>query len=129
MQEPKNGKSVLAIDDDSMARDIYRTILEEAGFTVVLAADGKSGLEAFRKGRFHCVIVDIFMPGMTGLDVIEALDPEKCRVPILAISGGGTQTGAHPLRLAATLGAVKSMNKDFEHEELIAAVKELTGLK
>jgi len=129
MPEPKNGKSVLAIDDDPMARDIYRVILEEAGFAVTLAADGKSGLEAFRKGKFDCVIIDIFMPGMTGLDVIEAMDPEKCKVPILAISGGGTQTGAHPLRLATTLGAVKSMNKDFEHADLVRAVKDLAGLK
>jgi hypothetical protein len=50
-------------------------------------------------------------------------------VPILAISGGGSETGAQPLRLAATLGAVKSLNKDFEHEDLIRAVKEMTGLK
>ena len=129
MPAPKNGKKVLAIDDDSMARDIYFVILEEAGFTVTLAADGKSGLEAFRKARFDCVIIDIFMPGMTGLDVIEALDPEKCRVPILAISGGGSHSGSHPLELAASLGAAKSLNKDFEHAELVAAVKELTGLK
>jgi CheY-like chemotaxis protein len=129
VSEPKNGKSVLAIDDDAMARDIYRVILEEAGFAVTLAADGPKGLAAFKGGKFDCVIVDIYMPGMTGLDVIEALDPEKNRVPILAISGGGEQTGAHPLRLAATLGAVKSMNKDFEHEELVRAVRELTGLE
>jgi len=129
MPEPKNGKSILAIDDDAMARDIYRVILEEAGFAVTLAADGKAGVAAFRKGKFDCVIVDIFMPGMSGLDVIEALDPETSKVPVIAISGGGAETGAHPLRLAATLGAVKSLNKDFEHDDLVKAVEELTGLR
>ncbi len=129
MAAPRNGKNVLCIDDDSMARDIYFVLLEEAGFTVTLAADGKAGLEAFRKARFDCVIVDVFMPGMTGLDVIEALDPEKCRVPILAISGGGSQSGTHPLELATTLGAAKVLDKDFEHAELVAAVRGLTGLE
>lgn len=129
MAAPKNGKSVLCIDDDPMARDIYRVLLEEAGFTVTLAPDGESGLAAFLKGRFDCVIVDIFMPGMSGLDVIEALEPEKKGVRILAISGGGNQSGAQPLRLAATLGAVRSMNKDFEHEDFVKAVRELSGLK
>src|SRR5262245_36710870 len=103
MPEPRNGKTVLAIDDDPMARDIYRFILEGAGFAVVLAGDGKAGLEALRKTKVDALILDIFMPGMTGLDVIEALEKEKIEVPILAISGGGSQTGAQPLRLAATL--------------------------
>jgi CheY-like chemotaxis protein len=129
MPEPKNGKRILAIVDDSMARDIYFVILEEAGFTVTLAADGKAGLEAFRNARFDCVIVDIFMPGMTGLDVIEALDPEKCRVPILAISGGGSHSGSHPLELAESLGATRTLDKGFAHADLVAAVMELTGLK
>lgn len=128
MPGPRNGKAVLAIDDDSMARDIYRVILEEAGFAVTLAADGKSGLEALRKGRFDCLLLDIYMPGMTGLDVIETLDREGNRVPILAISGGGAQSGAHPLELATTLGTAKSINKGFEHGDLVKAVEELTGL-
>jgi FixJ family two-component response regulator len=67
------------------------------------------------------------MPGLSGLDVLETLDPESTKVPVIAISGGGGETGAHPLELAATLGAARSFLKDFEHADLVKAVKELTG--
>jgi DNA-binding NtrC family response regulator len=126
-KQAKNGKKVLAIDDDALARDIYRKILEDAGFEVSLAADGKSGIAAFKAGKFDCVILDIYMPGLSGLDVLETLDPESTKVPVIAISGGGGETGAHPLELAATLGAARSFLKDFEHADLVKAVKELTG--
>ena len=129
-QAPKkksNGKRVLAIDDDGLARDIYRSILEEQGFEVVGAADGKSGIELFRKQKFDCVIVDIYMPGMSGLDVLEELDPESTKVPVIAVSGGSGK-GDPPLHLASTLGAVRSFRKDFEHGELVKAVEELTGI-
>ena len=127
MPKKKSGKKVLAIDDDPLARDIYRKILEEAGFEVEVAADGKAGLAAFKTGKFDCVILDIYMPGMTGLDVLEALDPDNSKVPVIAISGGGGGSGAHPLELASSLGAAKSFEKDFVHEDLVKAVRELTG--
>lgn len=126
-EKPKSGKKVLSIDDDALARDIYKSILEEAGFEVSLAADGRTGIAAFKAGKFDCVILDIYMPGLSGLDVLEALDPESTKVPVIAISGGGGDSGAHPLELAATLGAARSFQKDFEHAALVKAVKELTG--
>jgi DNA-binding response OmpR family regulator len=123
----KTGKRILAIDDDPLARDIYEKILVDAGYDVVVAADGKAGVAAFKAGRFDCVILDIYMPGMSGLDVLEALDPDSTKVPVIAVSGGGGGSGAHPLELASTLGAARSFGKDFDHEEFLKAVKELTG--
>ena len=127
MSQPPGAKRVLAIDDDPIALDIYRAILEPEGFEVVCAGDGKSGLDLFRRQRFDCVLIDIYMRGLSGLDVIEQLDPEATKVPVIAVSGGGEGTGAHPLHLAATLGAARSFSKDFEHGDLLKAVRELTG--
>lgn len=123
----KSGKVVLAIDDDPLALDIYRSILEEAGFEFVGAADGQKGLDLFRKRKFDCVILDIYMPGLSGLDVLEQLDPETSKVPVIAISGSEKDSGSHSLHLASTLGAAKSFRKDFEHGDLVKAVRELTG--
>jgi DNA-binding response OmpR family regulator len=128
MAQGKNGKRVLAIDDDGLALDIYRSILEEEGFEVVGARDGKSGIGLFRSQKFDCVILDIYMPGVSGLDVLEELDPETTRVPVIAISGSDKDSGSHSLHLASTLGAVRSFRKDFEHSELVKAVRELTGV-
>ena len=124
----KNGKKVLVVDDDPLARDIYRNLLEADGFEVVDAPDGKSGLAAFRGTKFDCVILDIFMPGLSGLDVMEELDPDTNKVPIIAVSGAAEKTGSHPLELAGTLGAARSFDKGFGHEELMKAVRELTGV-
>lgn len=127
MAEGMQERTILVIDDDAMARDIYRSVLESGGFRVLTAGSGAEGLEIYRAQAVHCVLLDIFMPGLSGLDLLEEFDPEVSGIPVIAISGGGTVTGAHPLKLAETLGASRTFSKDFEHEELLAAVRELTG--
>ena len=129
MPKGRNGKRILAIDDDGLALDIYRNLLEQEGYEVVGARDGTAGLELFRKGKFDCVILDIYMPGKSGLDVLEELDPETSRVPVIAISGSGKESGSNSLHLAATLGASRTLRKDFDHGEFLRAVQELTGNK
>jgi len=120
-------KKVLVIDDDPLAREIYKAILTPSGFQVDGAGDGETGLEKFKAGNYDCVVVDIYMPGISGLDLIEQMDPETSGVPILAISGADTRGGGSALNLARTLGAAKVLPKSFEHQELIEAVMELTG--
>src|SRR3990167_5357225 len=85
-----NMKDILVIDDDAMARDIYRALLEPMGYRVTPAADGVEVLRLFRGRRFDVVIVDIFMPGLSGLDALEIMDPEHSGIPVIAVSGGGT---------------------------------------
>lgn len=122
-----NGKKVLVIDDDPMARDIYRQILTEGGFEVLEAENGQRGLDVYKSIKVDCVVLDVFMPGLSGLDLIEALDPDTSGVPIIVVTGGGHAAGASTLHLAETLGAARAFSKDFEHAELLAAVRELTG--
>ncbi len=128
MPAKPNGKKVLVIDDDPMARDIYRSILEEAGFAVLAAEDGEKGLALQKAEPADCILLDVFMPGLSGLDLIEALDPDTSGVPIIVISGGGHAAGESTLRLAESLGAARAFSKDFEHADLLAAVRELTGV-
>ena len=105
-RKKSNGKRVLTIDDDGLARDIYRSILEEQGFEVVGAADGKSGIELFRKQKFDCVIVDIYMPGMSGLDVIERVYGSALE-PVAALRGAAIALAGAvgPLRRSLTAHA------------------------
>lgn len=122
-------KRILVIDDDALARSIYRGLLEEAGYAVSDASDGAAGLAMFRSGGWALVVLDLFMPGLDGLDALEEMDPERSGVPVIVISGGGTKTGADPLHLAMTLGASRSFPKSFEYDEFLDAVRELTGPK
>jgi CheY-like chemotaxis protein len=121
-------KDILVIDDDATARDIVRALLEPMGYRVTTAADGREGLRLFRGHPYDLVVLDLFMPGMDGLDALEAIDPEASGVPVVAISGGGRETGTDPLVLAATLGAARTFTKDFDFEEFVRAVDELTGM-
>ncbi|MHC4820182.1 MAG: response regulator [Planctomycetota bacterium] len=120
-------KRILVVDDDSFARDLYRTLLEEAGYHVTEADDGDKGLAKFRAEKFDLVILDMYMPGMDGLDAIDEINPEESGVPVIAVSGSGADGGAGALRLAETLGATKTFDKSFEHDEFLAAVKEVLG--
>jgi CheY-like chemotaxis protein len=126
MDRQRNGKRVLVIDDDPLAREIYRTVLGSAGFEIVLAAEGEAGLARFREGGFHCVLLDIQMPGLSGLELLERIAPATSGVPVVAISATADPAEDGPLHRAEALGAARVFTKDFEHGDLVAAVRTLT---
>lgn len=113
------------IDDDPLARDITRGLLEEAGYEVVDAQDGATGVKLFREQAFDLVVLDLFMPGLDGYETMQEMDPKATGVPLLVMSGRGLSTGAFPLHLAKTLGADETLSKSFEHEELLQKVRSL----
>jgi DNA-binding response OmpR family regulator len=117
--------TILVIDDDAPVRAALRRILERAGYTVMVAADGRAGMRLHRERPADLIITDIFMPGQDGIETIRQLRHEGPAVPILAISGGD-QTGAVDLgEGAALLGASQTLRKPFELAELLAAVGDL----
>jgi CheY-like chemotaxis protein len=120
-------KRILLVDDDDLARGYFRTLLQGAGYEVVEAADGKEAVTAYRATACDLIVLDIFMPRMGGLDLIMELDPKSSGTPVIALSGGGTGTGADPLHLAETLGAARSFRKPFDYRKFLDAVKELVG--
>lgn len=119
---------ILVIDDDASVRTTITTVLEQEGFEVFTAEDGRTGLEALDSTPFDVVIVDIFMPGMDGLETITALHRHAPTVPIIAMSGFSFRDSATPapdfLSMATKLGAVCSLQKPFEPRDLLAAVHE-----
>src|ERR1700693_779947 len=96
---------VLVIDDDPVARMTVRAILEDEGYSVTCAEDGRRGLEAFRKLRPDLVVTDIVMPEKEGIETILELRSIWPRGPIIAISGGGRTGNTDYLRLAQGMGA------------------------
>jgi signal transduction histidine kinase/CheY-like chemotaxis protein len=80
--------TVLVIDDDAEARQIVRSILEEAGHRVVEAADGASGLQAVSAVQPQLVVLDLMMPGMDGFAVLARLreQPAYAELPVLVLS-------------------------------------------
>jgi CheY-like chemotaxis protein len=118
---------ILVVDDDKAVRTAIQTILEHSGFDVVVAEDGRSAVDAVQEGKFDVVIVDIFMPGMDGLETIRVFNKHAPEVPVIAISGFMFRDSGNPapnfLSMATKLGAAYSLAKPFRPKDLLRAVE------
>jgi CheY-like chemotaxis protein len=91
-------KTVLVIDDDVSFLEIQRKVLEKAGYSVLTAENGAEGLDLLRSNSVAVVVCDIFMPGMEGIETIQAIRKSWPDLAVIAISGGGRLGKADFLR-------------------------------
>ena len=116
--------SILVVDDEEVMRDVLHALLTEAGFKVTLAQDGREGLTTARRQGFDAAIVDVMLPDMGGIDVLEELkkiDPELVVLMITAYASVETALSA------MKKGAFDYVAKPFKHEELLHILQ--NGLK
>ena len=115
---------ILIVDDDTAVQATIRLLLERAGHSVVVAGDGRKGLAIFETGEFDLLFLDIFMPGMDGLETMRLIQQQQPLIPIIVISGNPVTSGSGPdfLTMATRLGAVRSLQKPFKPAALLAAV-------
>lgn len=115
--------SVLVVDDEDQIRQLIRETLEQAGYEVREARDGKDGLERYRAQPTDVVIMDILMPDQDGLESIMTLRREFPGARIIAITGGSDMIGIlNFLDVAKMLGARRTLQKPFEMKTLVEAV-------
>jgi len=101
-------------------RDALLDLLDEAGFPACAFASGEEFLASGRQYQCWCLITDIRMPGMSGLDLQSRLKAERLRVAIIFI----TALGDERMRMQALrAGAVKFLAKPFDDEVLLDAVR------
>lgn len=115
---------ILVVDDDIAVQATIRILLERVGHSVVVASDGRKGLAIFETGEFDLLFLDIFMPGMDGLETMRLVHQQQPLIPIIVISGNPVTSGSGPdfLTMATKLGAVSSLQKPFKPAALLAAV-------
>jgi CheY-like chemotaxis protein len=117
---------ILIVDDDIAVQATIRLLLERAGHSVVVASDGQEGLAIFDAGDFDLLFLDIFMPGMHGLETTRLVHQRQPLVPIIVMSGrpivSDPGTGPDLLTMATKLGAASSLQKPFKPAALLAAV-------
>ena len=118
---------VLVVDDDDDVRAALRKTLLTAGFEVEEAADGAAAIGLHQANPADVLIVDIYMPGMDGIEAMVRLMVEHPGVKIVAISGGGFRDQEDVLKTAARLGAVRTIRKPFTPAEVVTAVREALG--
>ncbi|MGH9462116.1 MAG: response regulator, partial [Vicinamibacteria bacterium] len=82
--------TVLVVDDEEVMRDILGSLLTKEGYRVKLAATGEEGLEVGRAEPVDVAIVDVMLPGLGGLDLIDALRRRGRTLPVLILSARHT---------------------------------------
>ncbi|MFZ5918300.1 MAG: response regulator [Chloroflexota bacterium] len=112
---------ILVIDDSADIRAFLREkVLEPAGYMVLTASDGQSGLERALAERPDLIMLDVNMPRMTGIEVLEALQKEKARVPVILMTFYGSETVAVQ---AFRLGVKDYLRKPFEIDEVMRSIE------
>lgn len=123
--------NILVVDDDPAVQLTVRLLLERAGHRVVVAGDGRKALAAFESEVFDLLFLDIFMPGMDGLETMRLLQRERPDIPIIVISGRPIMSEAMSepdfLSMAIKLGAIRTLPKPFRPADLEAAVSSCLG--
>lgn len=119
-------QTLLVCDDELVLRSLIRAALEPEGFAVVEASDGDEALDLARRERPDLVVLDLMMPGRSGLEVLAELrrDPELAATPVLMLSAR-TQTADR--EAAAAAGADRFLSKPFSPRELTVVVTEMLG--
>ncbi|WP_029458065.1 response regulator transcription factor [Solidesulfovibrio alcoholivorans] len=120
-------KTVLVVDDDPSIRALIRLYLEGGGYAVLEAGDGRQAMKRFAGQSPDLVVLDIFMPEMDGLEVLQKLR-EECRAcRVMAISGGSAKVGMDLLGHATIFGAHDVLEKPFDAQTLLRKVTALIG--
>jgi putative two-component system response regulator len=124
----RKGGKVLVVDDyESNLRGLGQ-LLERADYTVFTAANGPDALDIVAQERPDLVLLDVLMPGMSGLDVCTALkrNPDTCLTPVVLISGAQEREN---VIAGLEAGADDYLNKPIDSEELYTRVRSLMRLK
>ena len=112
-------KTILVVDDELKIVKLVRDYLERAGYGVLVASDGKSALALARSDKPDCIILDLGLPAMDGLDVTRELR-KLSNVPILMLTARSEESDK---LVGLELGADDYITKPFSPKELVARVR------
>lgn len=115
----KEKQRILVVDDEQTVRDFLQKALENAGYDVITASDGREALDKVSQFDVSLVLLDIVMPGLDGYEVLEHMRQYE-DIPVIMLSGiGGETTKIDTL----ALGADDYITKPFSVEELLARIQ------
>lgn len=112
---------ILVVDDEALLRAMLRDALEEAGYAVVVAENGRDGIASAKADRPDCILLDVMMPGLDGYQTCAAIkaDPDLADIPVLLISA---TTDLRVIDRAEQVGAAEVLPKPVPMEQLQQAL-------
>jgi DNA-binding response OmpR family regulator len=122
------GGRILVVDDEPHIRRVLHAMLGKEGFDVVLASEGSEGLRAIASGRIDLVILDLMMPGATGLEILAKIrtDPRNADTPVIILTAKGQDADREA---AFAGGADDFLTKPFSPKKLVARIREILGAR
>ncbi|MBU4119195.1 MAG: response regulator, partial [Proteobacteria bacterium] len=118
-------KTILIIDDEASIRDSLSGILADEGFHTRLAEDGLQGLSLLEEERVDLVLLDIWMPGLDGMEVLQKIKESYPDLPVIMISGHGTIETAVQ---ATKMGAYDFIEKPPSYDKIILSINNALDL-
>lgn len=117
-------KSILLVDDDTMIRELFQKLLLDAGFTVDTAADGKEALDKISAGKFDLILLDIMMPKIDGIGVLDTLNlSKKIHPPIIFMTNLLNDPATKEAVAKGAIGILTKVN--LEPEQFIATIQQV----
>ncbi len=113
---------ILVIDDEEGIRNLLDTLLRRKGYDIVLAESGRKGLELFRREHPDVIVLDLKMPEMDGLTVLQQLRSLDPKQPVIILTGAGTPEAERQVR---ALGVTEFVEKEFSLHLLGDSLKRL----
>lgn len=113
---------ILVIDDEEILRHCLDDILSDAGFKVQTASSGEEGLQLFEEEFFEIILLDIKMPGMSGIEVLKAIKKINPETKVIIITGyASVNTAVESMKL----GASDYLTKPFDMNQIKESVYQL----
>jgi FixJ family two-component response regulator len=120
MDTHRNTKLVAIVDDDDSIRSALQGLLKAVDLPAQAFVSAEEFLQSGQQSQTACLIADIRMPGMSGLELQAKLNAERCRIPIIFITAHGDEK----MRMQALrAGAVDFLAKPFDEETLLESVQ------
>lgn len=120
--------TILLVDDEAALIRVLKNELEEEGFKVVTANNGKQAMFILKAQEINLVLTDIVMPDMEGLELINRVSKNWPEIKIIAMSGGGrTLDQGKCLQYAKEAGAHHTFTKPFDSDDLTLEIKKMTS--
>jgi DNA-binding response OmpR family regulator len=119
---------ILVIEDDDSVRQIVSRVLDQAGYTVTVAADGREGTILFHDELPDLVITDMVMPVQDGIETIRQIRAAQPEAKIIAISGGSPIIHNNLSRMVRRLGAMEFVSKPFDPDEFLETIARCLGM-
>ena len=121
---PSRRELIAVVDDDASVRNAIHGMLLSVGLQARTFASAEEFLGSGQQGQTACVITDIHMPGMSGLELVATLATEEPRIPVIFITAYGTPRLREQARRA---GAILFLDKPFDDDLLLESVREVTA--